>query len=98
MPKSKRARVVHTSSVTKKTREHKERLFESIRECIPQYQHCFVVTVDNMRNTYLKDVRRELSDSRYVSLSLSVTPVAHNALYILPISSSKFNLANYTLK
>lgn len=64
MPKSKRARVVHTSSVTKKTREHKERLFENVRECIPQYQHCFVLTIDNMRNTYLKDVRQELSDSR----------------------------------
>ncbi|KAH8157278.1 hypothetical protein CIB48_g10971 [Xylaria polymorpha] len=66
MPKSKRARVVHASSVTKKTREHKERLFENIRECIPQYQHCLVLTVDNMRNTYLKDVRQKLSDSRCV--------------------------------
>ncbi|KAI2637274.1 ribosomal protein L10-domain-containing protein [Xylaria nigripes] len=64
MPKSKRAKVVNTSAVPKKTREHKERLFENIRECIPQYQHCFVLTVDNMRNTYLKDVRQELSDSR----------------------------------
>ena len=66
MPKSKRARVIHASSVTKKTREHKERLFENVRECIPQYQHCFVLTIDNMRNTYLKDVRQELSDSRFV--------------------------------
>ncbi|KAI1110743.1 ribosomal protein L10-domain-containing protein [Nemania sp. NC0429] len=64
MPKSKRARVIHASTVTKKTREHKERLFETIRECLPQYQHCLVLTVDNMRNTYLKDVRQELSDSR----------------------------------
>jgi ribosomal protein L10 len=59
---------MHVSSVTKKTREHKERLFDNIRECIPNYQHCFVVTVDNMRNNYLKDVRQELSDSRYVLL------------------------------
>jgi hypothetical protein len=79
MPKSKRARVVHLSSVTKKTREHKERLFENIRECIPQYQHCFVVTVDNMRNTYLKDVRQELSDSRYV---LSFCAIAFLSFYL----------------
>ncbi|KAI1465146.1 mRNA turnover protein 4 [Daldinia caldariorum] len=64
MPKSKRSKVVHLTQVNKKTREHKERLFENIRECVPQYQHCFVFAVDNMRNTYLKDVRQELSDSR----------------------------------
>ncbi|KAI1075307.1 ribosomal protein L10 [Whalleya microplaca] len=64
MPKSKRSKVVHLTQVSKKTREHKERLFESIRETIPQYQHCFVFSVDNMRNTYLKNVRQELSDSR----------------------------------
>ncbi|KAI0180660.1 mRNA turnover protein 4 [Hypoxylon sp. FL1284] len=64
MPKSKRSKVVHMTNVNKKTREHKERLFENIRECVPQYQHCFVFSVDNMRNTYLKNVRQELSDSR----------------------------------
>ncbi|KAI1637635.1 ribosomal protein L10-domain-containing protein [Biscogniauxia mediterranea] len=64
MPKSKRSKVVHLTQVTKKGREHKERLFESIRECATEYQHCFVFAVDNMRNNYLKEVRQELSDSR----------------------------------
>ncbi|KAI6359906.1 hypothetical protein MCOR25_006896 [Pyricularia grisea] len=65
MPKSKRAKVVHMTNVTKKTREQKEQLFTNIRECVPQYQHLFVFSVDNMRNNNLKDVRRELSgDSR----------------------------------
>ncbi|KAK4216068.1 ribosome assembly factor mrt4 [Rhypophila decipiens] len=64
MPKSKRARVYNLTQVTKKTREQKEKLFENIRESIPKFQHCFVFSVDNMRNNYLKDVRRELSDSR----------------------------------
>ncbi|KAH9883878.1 ribosomal protein L10 [Xylariomycetidae sp. FL2044] len=64
MPKSKRSKVVHMTQVNKKTRQDKERLFENIRECIPQYQHCFVFAVDNMRNTYLKNVRQDLSDSR----------------------------------
>lgn len=64
MPKSKRAKVYHLTQVTKKTREQKDRLFANIRECIPQYQHCFVFNVDNMRNNYLKDVRHELSDCR----------------------------------
>jgi mRNA turnover protein 4 len=65
MPKSKRAKVYNLTQVSKKTRENKDKLFANIRECIPQYQYCFVFSVDNMRNNYLKDVRRELSDSRY---------------------------------
>ncbi|KAI1122711.1 ribosomal protein L10-domain-containing protein [Nemania abortiva] len=93
MPKSKRARVVHASSVTKKTREHKERLFENVRECIPQYQHCFVLTVDNMRNTYLKDVRQELSDSR---LFFGKTKLMARALGHTPEDSQADNLYQLT--
>jgi mRNA turnover protein 4 len=64
MPKSKRAKVFHLTQVSKKTKEQKEKLFENIRECVPQYQHCFVFAIDNMRNSYLKDVRHELKDCR----------------------------------
>ncbi|KAJ5312595.1 hypothetical protein PENANT_c007G11466 [Penicillium antarcticum] len=65
MPRSKRARVVHESKTAKK--DHKEqtrRLYANIRECIEDYDHLFVFAVDNMRNTYLKDVRTEFGDSR----------------------------------
>ncbi|KAI0199597.1 ribosomal protein L10-domain-containing protein [Astrocystis sublimbata] len=89
MPKSKRARVIHATTVTKKTREHKERLFETIRECIPQYQHCLVLTVDNMRNTYLKDVRQELSDSR---LFFGKTKLMARALGHTPEDSQADNI------
>lgn len=65
MPKSKRAKVVHMTQVNKKTREDKDKLFQNIRDAVPDFQHCFVFSVDNMRNSYLKEVRRELSDSRY---------------------------------
>ncbi|EJT74247.1 mRNA turnover protein 4 [Gaeumannomyces tritici R3-111a-1] len=64
MPKSKRSKVVHLTSVTKKTREQKEQLFGNIRQCVPEYQHCFVFSVDNMRNNQLKDLRRDMADSR----------------------------------
>ena len=69
MPKSKRSRVVHMTNVTKKNREHKERLFESVRDSLGAYQHCFVFAVDSMRNTHLKEVRQDLSDSRFVPSS-----------------------------
>jgi mRNA turnover protein 4 len=74
MPRSKRARVVHESKTAKK--DHKEqtrRLYANIRECLEEYDHMFVFAVDNMRNTYLKDVRTEFADSRYVNRSYSNT-------------------------
>ncbi|KAI9831356.1 MAG: hypothetical protein M1819_005130 [Sarea resinae] len=64
MPKSKRAKVVHLSKVEKKGKELSQKLFKQVRECVDKYQYCFVFSVENMRNTYLKDVRTEFSDSR----------------------------------
>lgn len=66
MPKSKRAKVVHLSKTTKKGKELTLRLYANIRESIPKYPYIYVFSVDNMRNTYLKDVRNQLSDSRYI--------------------------------
>lgn len=66
MPKSKRAKVVHLTKTQKKGKELTIRLFSNIQQCIPQYPYIYVFGVDNMRNTYLKDIRSEMSDSRYV--------------------------------
>ncbi|KAJ5677749.1 hypothetical protein N7523_004232 [Penicillium sp. IBT 18751x] len=77
MPRSKRARVVHESKTAKK--DHKEqtrRLYANIRECLEEYDHMFVFAVDNMRNTYLKDVRSEFSDSRVFFGKTKVMAVA----------------------
>lgn len=75
MPKSKRSKVFNLTQVTKKGREQKDKLFQNIRDAVPEYQFCFVFSVDNMRNNYLKDVRRELSDSRYASSPCYSSPV-----------------------
>jgi mRNA turnover protein 4 len=65
MPVSKRARIVHESKTTKKShKEQTRRLFANIRECAEKYDRLFVFSVDNMRNTYLKDVRAEFTDAR----------------------------------
>ncbi|KAF8243813.1 hypothetical protein K440DRAFT_611437 [Wilcoxina mikolae CBS 423.85] len=65
MPRSKRNKVVSLTATTKKPgRENNERLFSSIRESVDTYPTLLVFSVANMRNTYLKDVRSELSDSR----------------------------------
>ena len=54
MPKSKRARLVHTSRVQKKPgKERSESLFAAVQEAADNFQHIFVFSVENMRNTYL---------------------------------------------
>lgn len=69
MPRSKRAKVVHTSATKKKGKELTLRLYANIQECIPKYPYLYVFKVENMRNTYLKDVRTQLNDSRYMAIS-----------------------------
>ncbi|MCJ1388128.1 mRNA turnover 4 [Xylographa bjoerkii] len=64
MPRSKRAKVVHLSKVTKKGKELTLKTFANIQECVAKYPYLYVFSVDNMRNTYLKDVRTQLADSR----------------------------------
>ncbi|KAL8816748.1 MAG: hypothetical protein Q9191_008274, partial [Dirinaria sp. TL-2023a] len=64
MPKSKRAKIVHTSKTQRKGKELPLRLYAGIQECIPQYPYLYIFTVRNMRNQHLKDVRTQLSDSR----------------------------------
>lgn len=62
MPKSKRARIVHTSVVQKKpSKEKSASLYSAVQSALDSYQHIFVFAVDNMRNTYLKDVRQHFS-------------------------------------
>jgi mRNA turnover protein 4 len=66
MPRSKRAKVVHLSKVEKKGKELTVKTFNTVQRAASEYPYIFVFSVDNMRNTYLKDVRVALSDSRFV--------------------------------
>lgn len=63
MPRSKRAKIVHTSVVQKKpSKEKSASLYSAVQAAADGYQHIFVFTVDNMRNTYLKDVRQHFAE------------------------------------
>jgi mRNA turnover protein 4 len=64
MPRSKRAKVVHLSKVEKKGKEHTLKTFANIQAAVSAYPWLYVFSVDNMRNSYLKDVRTQLVDSR----------------------------------
>ncbi|MCJ1250863.1 mRNA turnover 4 [Trapelia coarctata] len=64
MPRSKRAKIIHTSKTTKKGKQLTLKTFAAIQASTAQYPHLYVFAVDNMRNSYLKDVRAHLSSSR----------------------------------
>ncbi|KAL7269305.1 mRNA turnover and ribosome assembly protein [Rhizina undulata] len=94
MPRSKRSKVVSLTQTTKKPgRENNERLFSQIRECIDEYQTVFVFSVDNMRNTYLKDVRSDWSDSR---LFFGKTKVMAKSLGLAPEDEYRAHLSQLT--
>lgn len=71
MPKSKRAKVVHLTKTDKKGKELSLKLFANVQEAADNFEHFFVFSVENMRNSYLKAVRAEFADSRYVSNFIS---------------------------
>lgn len=64
MPRSKRAKIVHLSKVEKKGKELSIKLFAAVREAADNHRYCYVFSVENMRNTYLKEVRSHFADSR----------------------------------
>ena len=64
MPKSKRDKKISLTQTSKKGREGKELLFDAIREQLDESRYTWCFSVENMRNTYLKDVRAHWSDSR----------------------------------
>ena len=70
MPKSKRAKVVHLSKVEKKDKEHRQKIYAEVQQAAETYPYIYVFAVSNMRNTYLKELRSEFDDSRYVCLIL----------------------------
>jgi mRNA turnover protein 4 len=66
MVKSKRNKKVTLSQVQKKpSGEKKTRLLEDLRECLDKYEHVFIFSTQNMRNSPLKDLRTKWGSSRF---------------------------------
>lgn len=53
------------TKTNKKGLLNKQKIIEEIRNSLSKYEHIFLFTVDNMRNTKLKDLRNEWKDSRF---------------------------------
>lgn len=81
MPKSKRNKVISLTKVKKKTRDAKDKHIDSIRSCCEKYSRCFLVSIENERNTFMQEVRKRLRPSTIVcaknkvmQLALGMTP------------------------
>ncbi|XP_035729293.1 mRNA turnover protein 4 homolog [Vespa mandarinia] len=81
MPKSKRDKKISLTKTNKKGKLLKQQIVEDIRNCATKYKRIFLISVQNMRNNKLKDLRNELKDSRFffgknkvIALALGRTP------------------------
>lgn len=64
MAKTKRAKVVSLTRTRAKTRENKENLLDNVRDAAQRYSFVWVFAIENMRNTYLSEVRTLWEGSR----------------------------------
>jgi len=55
---------VSLTQTAKKGKELKTKLIESLRECVDNYAYVYVFSVENMRNTKMKELRAHFSTSR----------------------------------
>jgi len=78
MPKSKRSRVVTLGDYTaeKKLRKNKEDVVADLRQCLREYSNVFVLSVDNVRNNFLQDLRVRFRGSRFFFGKNAVMQVA----------------------
>lgn len=61
MPKSKRARIVPTSKTGKNRKDQARRLYSNIQAAVAAHAHIWVFSVQNVRNSLLKQVRAQLA-------------------------------------
>ncbi|XP_065086251.1 mRNA turnover protein 4 homolog [Ochlerotatus camptorhynchus] len=65
MPKNKRDQKVSLTKTDRKGLSNKQQIITDIQECRQKYDNVFLFTVQNMRNTKLKDVRSAWKNSRF---------------------------------
>lgn len=73
----------------------KQQIVEDVRNCVERYTKIFLISVDNMRNNKLKDLRGEWKDSRFffgknkvIALALGKSPETEVAEGLHKLSAS----------
>lgn len=64
MPKAQRSKVVSLTKTSRKTRDDKLTLIDSIRQSAEEFPYIWLFSIGNMRNNYLKEVRKLWTGSR----------------------------------
>jgi len=72
MPKSKRDRPITLSKTKKQNRHRTDHLVEEIQANLEKYTNIYIFTINNMRNSKLKEVRALWKDSRIFLGKLSI--------------------------
>lgn len=65
MPISKRDKKESLTKTKKKGQEHKRELVTEIQGCVDKHKRVFVLSVQNMRNAKMRDVRQQWAGSRF---------------------------------
>jgi mRNA turnover protein 4 len=73
MPKSKRNKVVALTKTKEKGQALKSDVIKELRDSIEEFEYIYVFTVENMRNSKLKDLRVQWRHSRYNFASTSLS-------------------------
>jgi len=76
MPKSKRAKVVSLTKVKKRPKEKKDDLIEDIRESCEKFSRVFLVSIENERNQFMQEVRKQLRPGKLVCTKNKVMQTA----------------------
>ncbi|XP_054015329.1 mRNA turnover protein 4 homolog [Hylaeus anthracinus] len=95
MPKSKRDKKISLTKTSKKGLVLKQQIVEDVKNCVEKYSRIFLISVHNMRNNKLKDLRAEWKDSRFffgknkvIALALGKSPENEVAEGIHKLSNS----------
>uniref|UniRef100_A0A2M4BWT5 Ribosome assembly factor mrt4 n=1 Tax=Anopheles marajoara TaxID=58244 RepID=A0A2M4BWT5_9DIPT len=65
MPKSRRDKKVSLTKTDRKGLSEKQQIIEEIQTCRQKYENVFLFTVQNMRNSKLKEIRTKWKNSRF---------------------------------
>jgi mRNA turnover protein 4 len=64
MPRTKRSKLVSLTRTSRKTKEDKSSLIDSLRAASDEFAYVWLFSIGNMRNNYLKEVRNLWAGSR----------------------------------
>jgi mRNA turnover protein 4 len=76
MPKNKRNKVVPLTKTKKKPREQKDKLIDEIRSCAEKFSRLYLVEIENERNVFLQEVRKQVRPGRLICARNKVMQLA----------------------